>query len=326
MEFGYGIFRGSKMLRYIVKRILFLIPMLLAVIFIVYAIMDFTPGDTARAIVGERATEAQLQILRAQLGLGHNLFYRYGRYVWRLVTHFDFGVSYRTKTPVINDILQKFPYTLGLALLGTFFSSLIGIAVGIISAVKQYSRTDTAAIITAMFFAAIPNFWLAMMLILIFSLGLGLLPSNGMTTWKHLILPGLSLTLPASAGILRLTRSMMLETIRQDYIRTARAKGVWERVVILKHALKNAMMPVLTSLGLQFGALLGGAIITETVFAIPGIGTHIITAIRQKDTPVVLACTIFLSVFFSLIMLFLDITYCLIDPRLRAKHSNRSKA
>jgi peptide/nickel transport system permease protein len=283
--------------------------------------MDLTPGDPARIIVGERATEAQLQLMRDQLGTGKPLPVRYADYVYRLIFKLDFGNSYRTRVPVIDEILIKFPNTLTLALLGVFFSSLIGISLGILSAIKQYSPTDTVSTIAAMFFASIPNFWLGMTLILIFALRLGILPSNGLTSWRHLILPTIALTLPASAGILRLTRSMMLETIRQDYIRTARSKGVREKTIIFKHALKNAMLPIITSLGMHFGSLLGGAIITETVFAIPGLGTHIVNAIRMKDTPVVLASTVFLSIFFSLIMLLVDISYAFLDPRIRVKYS-----
>jgi peptide/nickel transport system permease protein len=311
------------MLRYIAKRLLLFIPIFLGVIFIVYFIMEFIPGDPARLILGERIGEERILLMREQLGLNRPFLARYADYVFHIVTRLDFGTSYRLQTPVITEILKKFPYTLRLALLGMFFASLIGISAGVLSAVRQYSPTDTIAPITAMFFASIPNFWLGMMLILLFSLRLGILPSNGITTWRHYILPVAALSLPASAGLLRLTRSMMLETIRQDYIRTARAKGVREGSVIIKHALKNALLPIITSMGLNFGTLLGGAIITETVFAIPGLGTHIINAIRMKDTPVVLATTVFLSIFFSVLMLVLDLSYALLDPRIRLKYTKQ---
>ncbi|GHT79121.1 peptide ABC transporter permease [Spirochaetia bacterium] len=310
------------MIRYAIKRLLLFVPMLLGVVFIVFAICDLTPGDPARLILGERATEAQLAILRADLGLERPLPLRYAAYVGGLL-HGDWGTSYRTGTPVIGDILRKFPNTLILALLGVFFSSLIGISVGVFSAVRQGTRADTAATVTALFFSSIPSFWLGMMLILVFALWLGLLPSNGAASWRHFILPAAALTFPASAGLLRLTRSMMLETIRQDYIRTAYAKGLGDRPVILIHALKNALIPVITSMGLHLGYLLGGAVITESVFAIPGLGTHIINAIRMKDTPVVLASTVFLSIFFSLIMLAVDIVAAMLDPRLRVRYFNR---
>jgi peptide/nickel transport system permease protein len=192
--------------------------------------------------------------------------------------------------------------------------------VGVFSAVRQGTKADTAATVTALFFSSIPGFWFGMMLILVFALWLGLLPSNGAASWRHFILPTAALTFPASAGLLRLTRSMMLETLRQDYIRTAYAKGLGERQVILVHALKNALIPVITSMGLHLGYLLGGAVITESVFAIPGLGTHIINAIRMKDTPVVLASTVFLSILFSLIMLAVDLIAAMLDPRLRFRH------
>jgi peptide/nickel transport system permease protein len=311
------------MLRYIVKRLLLFIPIFLGVIFIVYFIMEFIPGDPARLILGERITEERILLMREQLGLNRPFLVRYADYVFHIVARFDFGISYRLQTPVITEIIKKFPYTLRLALLGMFFASLIGISAGVFSAVRQYSPADTLSTVSAMFFASIPNFWLGMMLILLFSLRLGILPSNGLATWRHYILPVAALSLPGSAGLLRLTRSMMLETIRQEYIRTARAKGVTEGSVLIKHALKNALLPIITSMGLNFGNLLGGAIITETVFAVPGLGTHIINAIRMKDTPVVLAATVFLSIFFSILMLVLDLSYALLDPRIRLKYAKR---
>jgi peptide/nickel transport system permease protein len=314
------------MLKYLCKRLLLFIPIFLGVTFIVFFIMEFIPGDPVRLILGDRRTTPEaMNLLREQLGLNRPFLVRYADYVWGMVSRLDFGSSWRLRTPVITDIVKKFPATLHLAFMGMFFASLIGISAGVFSAIRQYSPADTIATTTAMFFASIPNFWLGMMLILLFSLRLGLLPSNGFSSWRHYILPVTALTLPGSAGLLRLTRSMMLETIRQDYIRTARAKGAGEGSVIIKHALKNAMLPIITSMGLHFGNLLGGAIITETVFAIPGLGTHIINAIRQKDTPVVLASTVFLSVFFSLVMLLIDVSYAFLDPRIRVKYSRRER-
>jgi peptide/nickel transport system permease protein len=312
------------MLRYLVKRVLFFIPIFLGVTFIVFFIMEFIPGDPVRLLMGDwKMTAEAMDLMREQLGLNKPFLVRYVSYVSGIVTRLDFGTSWRLRTPVITEILAKFPATLQLAFLGMFFASFIGISAGVFSAVRQYSPADSLSTSVAIFFASIPNFWLGMMLILLFSLRLGILPSNGFSSWRHYILPVTALTLPGSAGILRLTRSMMLETIRQDYIRTARAKGVAEGAVIFKHALKNALLPIVTTMGLHFGDLLGGAIITETVFAIPGLGTHIINAIRMKDTPVVLAATVFLSVFFSLVMLSLDVSYAFLDPRIRIRYSRR---
>lgn len=313
------------MLRYVLKRLFLFIPICLGVIFIVFFIIEFIPGDPARLILGERVSGSQILQMRKHLGLDRPFLIRYADYIYRIVTHFDFGNSYRLQTPVITEILKKIPSTIKLAFMGMFFASLIGISAGIFSAIRQYSPADTLSTSAAMFFASIPNFWLGMTLILFFSLRLGLLPSSGFSSWRHYFLPVTAITLPASAGLLRLTRSMMLETIRQDYIRTARAKGVKERSIIVKHAFKNAVLPVITSMGLHFGELLSGAIITETVFAIPGLGTHIINAIRMKDTPVVLGSTVFLSMVFSLIMLLIDISYAFLDPRIRIKYARRGR-
>ncbi|MDR1351869.1 MAG: ABC transporter permease [Treponema sp.] len=309
----------SAMLRYVLKRLLLFIPLAMAVVFVVYFIMDFTPGDPARLILGERADESQLAILRTDLGLDRPFLMRYAGYLRRLVFHGDWGTSYRSRTPVITEILRKAPNTFALALLGTLTSSLIGVGLGILAAVKRGKAADILANIFTVFCASVPAFVLGMVLILFFSLKLRVLPSNGASSWRHFILPLIALSVPASAGMLRLTRSMMLETLETDYIRAARAKGLGEGRVILIHALKNAIIPVITSMGMHLGYLLGGAVVTETVFAIPGLGSHIIDAVRMKDTPVVLAATVFLSLSFSLIMLMVDILCVSLDPRLRAR-------
>ncbi|MDR1965601.1 MAG: ABC transporter permease [Synergistaceae bacterium] len=308
------------MIKYALKRVLLFILLIPGIIFIVFFIMDFTPGDPSRLILGERATLEQRRLFRENAGLDRSFPVRYASYVYNVVFKLDFGTSYRTRTPVIDEILDKLPKTVILALSGAFFSSLLGISIGILSAVKQYSRIDAVSTFAAIFFASIPNFWLGMTMLLIFSLHFGILPSTGANTWKHYVLPTAAITFPFSAEILRLTRSLMLETVRQDYVTTARAKGVTEQIIIMKHALRNAMLPIITSLGMTFGSLLGGAIITETVFSIPGLGTHIINAIRMKDTPIVLASTIVLAIFFSLIMLAIDVSYAFIDPRIRARY------
>jgi peptide/nickel transport system permease protein len=309
----------SAMLRYILRRVLLFIPLAMALVFIVFFIMDFSPGDPARLILGERADESQLAILRKDLGLDRPLLARYAAYLGRLVFHGDWGVSYRSQTPVITEILHKAPNTFILAFLGTFLSSVIGGALGVLAAVKRGKAADVLANALTVLCASTPVFVLGMILILVFSLEFRVLPSNGASSWRHFILPLAALSVPAVAGILRLTRSMMLETLGTDYIRAARARGLGEGRVVFVHALKNAIIPVITSAGMHLGYLLGGAVITETVFAIPGLGSHIIDAIRMKDTPVVLAATVFLSLSFSLIMLMVDILCALLDPRLRAR-------
>lgn len=305
--------------KFVLKRLLLTIPVLLGVVFLVFTIMSLTPGDPGTLILGLTADQADIARLNAEFGYDQPFLIRFASYVKNIVLHFDFGNSYRTRTPVFTEILARFPHTLKLSLAAISISSVLGISLGILSAVKQYSFIDSFFTVIAMFFAAIPGFWLGLMLMLFFALRLGWLPSYGVDTWKHFIMPAITLSMGGAAGLLRLTRSTMLETIRQDYIRTARSKGASERTVIWKHALKNALLPVITSLGMIFGASLGGAIIIETVFGMPGLGTHIVTAIRQKDVPVVLASTLLLASFFCLIMLVVDILYAFIDPRIKSK-------
>jgi len=306
--------------RYILKRLVFMIPVLLAVIFIVFAIMSLTPGDPGRIILGSTASRENVARLNTEFGYDKPFPIRFIDYVMGIVTRLDFGKSYRTRQPVFNEIAARFPTTLKLAALSIVLSSAIGVFLGIMSAIRQYSLLDTFSTILALFFASIPGFWFGMMMIIYFALVLRWLPSFGVSSWKGFVLPTVTMSLSSMAGLLRLTRSTMLETIRQDYIRTARAKGAPEKTVIWKHALKNALLPVVTVLGMNFGTMLGGTIITETVFAIPGLGTCIVEAIRMKDIPVVLGATVVLSTLFCLIMLAVDILYAFIDPRVRAKY------
>lgn len=306
--------------KYILKRILLLIPVLLGVTFIVFSIMYLTPGDPAQLILGEKATPEAINALRAQMGLDKPFIVQYFQFIGNAITG-DFGRSYTTNRMVFTEIFSRFPNTLILAVVGVTVSIAIGIPVGIISATKQYSITDNVSMIAALLGVSMPNFWLGLMLILIFSVGLQILPSGGFTGVQSLILPAITLGYSSSAIITRMTRSSMLEVIRQDYIRTARAKGVAERTVILKHGLKNALIPVITVVGLQFGNLLGGAVLTETVFSWPGVGRLLVDSIRQKDTPMVLACVVFLATTFSIVNLFVDILYGFVDPRIKSQYS-----
>ena len=305
--------------KYIFKRLLLLIPVLLGVSFLVFSIMSFTPGDPAQLILGESAPEAQVLALREEMGLNDPFLMQYGRFVLNAVQG-DFGRSYTSGREVFGEIFQRFPNTLILAIIGVVIAILIGIPVGIISATKQYSVMDSISMIGALLGVAMPNFWLGLMLILFFSVGIGWLPSGGFGGWKSLILPSITLGTGAAAIITRMTRSSMLEVIRQDYIRTARAKGVTEKKVINKHALKNALIPVITVIGLQFGYLLGGAVLTETVYSWPGVGRMMVEAIRSKDTPVVLAAVLFLATTFSIVNLFVDILYGFVDPRVKSQY------
>lgn len=295
--------------KFILKRLLYMIPVLLGVAFLVFAILSLTPGDPGTIILGITAKPEDIASLNEQFGYNKPFLIRFFSYIKDIVLHFNLGVSYQTREPVINDIMAKFPNTLKLTIFSMSLSAIIGISFGIISAVKQYSALDHICVVTALVFACIPGFWLGLMLMMLFSLKLGWLPSYGAESLKNFILPTLTVSMTSAAGLLRLTRSAMLETIRQEYIRTAKAKGASKKRIIIKHALRNALMPVVTTLGTSFGASLGGAIIAETVFAMPGMGTLITTAIRQKDIPMVMGSTLFLAVLFSLIILLVDILY-----------------
>lgn len=309
------------MYKYVLRRLLLTIPVLFGVIFIVFSIMALTPGDPGRLILGNTAKQEAVDQLNHELGFDQPFFIRFFNYCKDIVTKFDFGKSYRTQKPVYDEIFSRFPHTLKLAISSIVFSSLLGVTLGVLSAVKQYSLFDTVSTVLAMFFAAIPAFWFGMMMIMLFALRLGWLPSSGIDSWKSFIMPTITLTVGTAAGLLRLTRSTTLETIRQDYVRTARAKGASERTVIFKHVLKNALMPVITMLGMSFGGLLGGAVICESVFAMPGLGQLILNAIRMKDIPTVMASTLFLAALFCLIMLVVDLIQAFIDPRIKAKYA-----
>lgn len=302
-----------------------MIPVLLGVAFLVFAILSLTPGDPGTIILGITAKPEDIASLNEQFGYNKPFLIRFFSYIKDIVLHFNLGVSYQTREPVINDIMAKFPNTLKLTIFSMSLSAIIGISFGIISAVKQYSALDHICVVTALVFACIPGFWLGLMLMMLFSLKLGWLPSYGAESLRNFILPTLTVSMTSAAGLLRLTRSAMLETIRQEYIRTAKAKGASKKRIIIKHALRNALMPVVTTLGTSFGASLGGAIIAETVFAMPGMGTLITTAIRQKDIPMVMGSTLFLAVLFSLIILLVDILYAVIDPRIMDKYKKGGK-
>ena len=304
------------MLKYISKRIIYLIPVLIGIVFLVFTIMYFSPGDPAKLILGDRAPEEQVAALRHELGLDLPYYQQLFNYIKNAI-HGDFGNSYQLRMPVWDIIKLRFPLTLQLTTFTMLIAVLIGVPVGILSAVKQYSVIDAFSVIFALLMASIPAFWLGMLLMLLFSLNLGWLPSSGYEGVKWLILPSITLGFINCATIMRMTRSSMLEVVRQDFIRTARAKGATEKRVVFRHALKNAIIPVITVVGTAFGSSLGGAGVTENVFGLPGMGTQIITAIRQKDNPVVLASVIVIALAFSLVNLIVDILYTYVDPRIR---------
>lgn len=308
------------MLRYIVRRVLFLIPVLLGVAFCVFTLLYLTPGDPARMVLGDLATEDAVQEFRNREGLNDPFLVQFGNYVWKAVTKGDIGRSYITKRSVAQEVLAAFPATLKLSALAMLIAILVGLPCGILSAIKQYSLFDTVTMIFAMIGLSMPVFWLGLLLILLFSVHLRWLPSSGFGTFKATILPAVSLSAQAISKVTRMTRSSMLEVIRADYIRTARAKGQKEFVVIWVHALHNALIPVVTLCGLQFGHLLAGAILTESIFAIPGVGRLMVSSIMQRDYPMVQGGVLFIAIAFSIVNLLVDLVYAYIDPRIKAQY------
>ncbi|GGK16954.1 glutathione ABC transporter permease [Caldalkalibacillus thermarum] len=303
------------MLVYIVRRILQTIPVLMGVVLVVLLLMHLIPGDPAQIIAGESASPERVEQMRERLGLNDPLHIQYLKYLGNAVRG-DLGESIRSGRPVTEEIFNsRFRTTVELAVIGTLLSIFIGLIAGIISAVKRYSVWDVSVMLIALFGLSMPNFWLGIMLILWFSVNLGWFPVAGWGTWQHMVLPAITLGTAGAAIIARMTRSSMLEVINQDYIRTARAKGVKEAVVIYKHALRNALIPVVTVVGLQFGSLLGGAVLTEVVFAINGMGRLIVDAIYARDFPVVQGTVLVASVLFVLVNLLVDISYRLLNKR-----------
>ncbi len=312
------------MTRYILKRLLYMIPVLLGVSFLIFGIMAMTPGDPAMTILGDGATPEALAALREEMGFNRPFLIRYFDYLLDAIRG-DFGVSYMSKQPVFDEILTRLPFTVRLSFFGIGLAMVIGIPIGIISAVKQYSILDTTVTGVSLVLTSMPGFLIGLLLMLVFSVRLGWLPMIGLDSFKAHIMPCLALSSPTLAAMVRMTRSSMLEVIRQDYIRTARAKGASEKRVIFKHALRNSLMPVITVAGMNFGVNLGGSIVIEQLFAIPGIGQYMINGIRQKDTPVVMATVLTAALLASLVNLVVDIIYTYVDPRLKAQFSVRKR-
>lgn len=309
--------------RYIVKRLIWMIPIILGVTILVFTMMTVCPGDPATIILGSLATEENLVAKRIELGLDQPYLTRLVKYLTDVYIHFDLGSSWISKISIIAEMKVRLPRTMILSLVTTALSFGIGIPLGIMAATKQGRWQDSLCMVIAMIGSSMPNFWLAMMLVLLFAVKLHWLPAlgigQGIAGLKYYILPALSNFAGGMAVAARQTRSSMLDVIRSDYITTARAKGVPEKKVITKHALKNAMIPIVTLMGTTFGNMLGGALIIETIFSIPGMGTYVIGAVGNRDYPVVEAGTIFLAIVFSMFMLLVDIVYALLDPRIKAQ-------
>ena len=311
--------------RYIFKRILMLIPVMLGVLIVVFFISRYMRGDPARQLAGDNASAEDVAQLRTELGLDKPLPVQFGNYVYRLVTKFNLGISYQSKRDVGTEVAARFPTTMLLAFLSVLLALIIGIPFGIISAEKQYTVLDHVGLVISLAGVSMPNFWQGLINILIFSIYLGWLPATGFYTWKHWVLPALTVGTSSAALIMRTTRSSMLEVIHQDYIRTARAKGLSEQVVVIRHALKNALIPIITVVGIQFGGLLGGAVLTESIFAIPGLGKYMVDAIKARDYPVIQGGVLILALIFSVVNLIVDIIYAYVDPRIKSTYSSRRK-
>lgn len=307
------------MYKYVVKRILMMIPVILGVSLLVFFVLKMTPGDPARIVAGSEADDAAVEQIREELGLNKPLPQQYIDYMLGLLRG-DMGNSYTTGKTVIGEIIARMPTTFILAFAGVLVAVVIGIPLGIVSATKQYSILDNISTLFALTGVAMPNFWLGLMLMLLFSVQLGWLPSGYDESWRSYILPAITMGVGATANFMRTTRSSMLEVIRQDYIRTVRAKGSDDKRVVWGHALRNALIPVVTVIGLQIGTLLGGAVVNETVFSLPGLGTLMINSINKKDEPMVMGCLITFAIIFSIVNLLIDILYAYIDPRIKAQY------
>jgi ABC-type dipeptide/oligopeptide/nickel transport system permease component len=302
------------MSRFILRRLLLAVPTLFGVLVVAFLLLYVAPGDPVTAMIGERADSATIARLRQELRLDDPLHVRFGHYVGQIVKG-DLGRSYITNRPITRDIRERFPKTLQLAAAAMLFAAFTGITLGVLSARHPGGWIDRFALGIAYLGISFPVYWVGLLLILLFAVTLHLLPPSGYGSWKFLILPALALGMRSIAFLARVTRSAMLEALGADYIRTARAKGLSERVVTLRHALRNAMIPIITVLGLDFGAYLTGSILTETVFSWPGLGRYVVGAIARRDLPAIQGTVLFLSAVFVFVNLIADIAYAKTDPR-----------
>ncbi len=311
--------------RYILKRLLWMIPVVLGVTILIFTLMYFIPGDPVKLMVGQDSTPEQIAAKREALGLNDSYFIRLGKFISGIVLHFDFGESWVYHTPVTTELLHRFPRTLTIAMICIALQIFVGTPLGILAAVKQDTWIDRSSMFTALFGISLPNFWIALMLVLLFSVKLRWLPPYGIGGVKYYILPCIALAFAGIATQARQTRSSMLEVIRSDYIVTARAKGMSESRVILRHALPNALLPVITVIGNGMGMLLGGAVVIEMIFSIPGVGMYLVGGINARDYNVVQSSVIFLAIAFTMIMLLVDLLYALVDPRIKARFAGKKR-
>ena len=308
------------MVKYIIRRLIAMIPVVIGITFLVFMIMQLAPGDPVRMILGDSAEPEAIEAMREEMGLNDPVLVQYGRYMVNLL-HGDMGTSYTNQRPVAHEVFSRVPATFELALVSAVVSILIAIPLGVVAAVKQNTLFDNLSMVLSLVGISMPAFWLALMLMLVFSLRLGWFPVQGNSDgWRSFVLPSIAIGFMNMAAIARTTRSSMLVTIRQDYIRTARSKGISEGEVIMHHAFGNALIPTITVVGVQLGGLLGGAVLTETVFAWPGLGRLMVQAVNGRDVPVVMGCIVILSIGFSIVNLIVDLAYGFIDPRVRTMY------
>ncbi|MGO0062771.1 nickel ABC transporter permease [Brevibacillus fluminis] len=305
------------MLSFIIRRTAAIVPMLLIVSIIAFLFVHLTPGDPIRIMYGNEIDATTYQLLKQKEGFNDPLYQQYARYVGKIITQGDFGISYRTKANVSDEIVRRFGYTLILTLASMVWAIVIGLIVGVVSATKRNSIWDRIGMVSAITALSIPEFWFGLMLMQIFAVQLGWFPTSGSGSIRHLILPSLTLGLGVAAIVARFTRSSMLEVLREDFVRTARAKGQKEWVIVMTHVLRSALIPVVTMTGLQFGFLLGGAVVVEQVFAWPGLGSYLIDSILTRDYPVIQALILLFSVQFLVVNLLVDISYGLLNPQIR---------
>ena len=308
------------MLKYVFKRILTLIPILLIVSFMIFWLMSMT-GDPARTMAGEFASEEDIELIREKMGLNENIFVRYAKYMWKYLQG-DMGQTLSGRD-VRSEFLTRYPNTLRLAFSAMIVSSMLAVPMGIIAALKQNTLVDTSLSAIALMGVSMPNFWLGLMMVVLFSVRLAWLPATGAETWKHLIMPAICLGVSNVGLMARMTRSSMVDVIRADYLRTARAKGCSEKTVILKHALKNGLLPIITTFGSQFSGLMAGASVTESIFAFPGLGEYVVSSIRGNEYIAATSVIIFMTIVTAAILLFVDILYAYADPRIKARYTKK---
>lgn len=310
------------MIKYILKRIVLMIPAVLATSFIIFFAMNMTGGDPARTLAPDNATEAQIEQLREEMGLNDPLLLRYVKYMGGMLKG-DLGTSYVTKKDVYKTFMERLPATIQLACTSVLIATLVAVPLGIYTAIHQNTWKDTGGMVFALFGVSMPNFWLGLMLIIIFSLNLKWFPSGGRAGWESLVLPAVTVGLGFAALITRTTRSAMLDVVRQDYMTTARAKGVPERRVIFTHGLKNALIPIITVIGMQLSNALTGSVLAETVFSWPGVGRLIVDSISKRDTPMVTGAIIMSCVLMCVVNLAVDLVYAFFDPRIKAQYARK---